>query len=85
MTEATLTPDTAAAIVRRLTVGQISTIMGMSDRPSLLGCSEPCAQNLTRGSKRRPPLVEKVWRDRVSLYALNADGMVILAALQAAA
>ena len=85
MTEATLTPDTAAAIVRRLTVGQISTIMALTDRPSLLGCSEPCARNLMRGGKTRPPLVERVWKERVSLYALNADGLLIRAALDAVA
>ncbi len=85
MTDATLTLDTAAAVIRRLTVGQISTIMGLTGQPVLLACSEPCAKNLTRGSKTRPALVDKVWSERVSLYALNADGLVVRAALDAVA
>lgn len=83
MTDATLTPETAAAIVRRLSVGQISTILGLSARPSLLGCAEACAKRLAQPSNVRPPLVEKVWNEGVPLYALNADGLVIQAAIGA--
>ncbi len=85
MTEATLTPDTAAAIVRRLSVGQISTIMGMSAQPCMLGCAEACAKRLMRPSETRPGLVDRVWNERVALYALNADGMAVRAVLEGAA
>jgi hypothetical protein len=85
MTIPSITPEAAHTIACRLTVGQMNTILGMSADATLLGCSEPCARQLMQAAKKRPPLVERVWKERVSLYALNADGLVVRAAIEAMA
>lgn len=71
----------AKAIASRLSCGQRSTILGLDEKPAVLGCSEPCAIGLAKGKAKRPALVTRVPDKPYARFHLNADGLAVKAAL----
>lgn len=71
------------SIARRLTAGQKSAILHMSNVPALLGCSEPLAFRLCNEKVTRPALCRSVVIAGKKRYALTPLGLQVRAALRA--
>lgn len=72
-------------VALRLSQGQESVLLGLDDKPSILGCAEATAARMTKATKRRPALVTRVTHDGQSAFVLNAMGASVQVQLRAMA
>lgn len=80
----------ATEIAARLSRGQRTTIMGLSDEPAVLGCSEPTALRLAKAKAKRPALVRRVQVVEkhgdlaigLPAFVLTDEGTAVKAAIQ---
>lgn len=78
-----MTGEEAARIAAKLTRGQRSTIVSLGHEPDMLGCAEATAARLTKATGSRPALtLRSDDANGFRLFALNADGLAVKAALE---
>lgn len=70
-------------IAKRLTKAQKSALVGLSDEPCILGCSEPFVIRLCKQRHGRPPLAIEGSRLKHRTFALSKLGKAVKEVLTA--